>query len=119
MPTDALVTKLKNEVPDLIAIYQFGSQAQGGTHKESDIDLAFLAPKLLPPIQRFDLEQELASLMGKNVDLIDLQESSTVMRMQVISNGQCLFSSHDAEREQFETFVFSSYARLNEERRKS
>ena len=117
MPTDALVTMLKKEVPDLIAIYQFGSQAKGATNKESDVDVAFLASRPLQAIQRFDLEQELASLVKKNVDLIDLRESSTVMRMQVISSGCCLFSIDDAEREQFETFVYSSYARLNEERR--
>ncbi len=114
---EVLVTKLKGAIPNLIAIYHFGSQIQGGTNTESDVDVAFLASRPLSPVQRFDLEQELASLVQKNVDLVDLRDSSTVMRMQVISTAQCLFSANNAEQEQFETFVYSSYARLNEERR--
>lgn len=117
MATDTLMAKLKEKVPDLIAIYQFGSQVRGETHKGSDIDLAFLAPQSLSPVQRFDLEQELALLAHKDVDLVDLQKASTVMRMQVISTGSCLLSINDTKRDRFETMVFSAYARLNEERR--
>lgn len=115
--TEALVAKLKDQVPDLIAIYQFGSQVQGEIHKESDIDLAVLAPQPLSPVQRFDLEQELAVLAHQDVDLVDLKKASTVLRMQIMSTGRCLLSTHDTERDRFETLVFLAYARLNEERR--
>ena len=39
------------------------------------------------------------------------------MRMQVVSRGHPIFDGSPGERRRFETYVFSSYARLNEERR--
>jgi predicted nucleotidyltransferase len=117
MNTELIIGKIIETVPNLIAIYQFGSQATGGTHKDSDIDLAFLAHQPLPPVQRFDLAQEIALIVHKNVDLIDLRATSTVMQMQVISTGACLFSNDHPKREQFEALVYSLYTRLNEERR--
>ena len=39
------------------------------------------------------------------------------MRMQVVSTGAIIHVSDKYELDVFETYVFSSYARLNEERR--
>jgi len=117
MDKDSLIPTLLDAVPDLIALYQFGSQGKEKMHKESDLDLAILTSTQLRPVQRFDLEQELAILARKSVDLIDLRQASTVMRMQVISSGTCLFSANETERTRFEMVVYSAYARLNEERR--
>jgi len=39
---------IREAMPDVIAIYPFGSTASGQTHGESDIDLAFLVPQALP-----------------------------------------------------------------------
>lgn len=91
--TDALVAKLKEQVPDRIATYQFGSQVQGETHKVSDFDLAVLAPQPLSPVQRFDLEQELAVLAHQDINLVNLKKASTVLRTQVISTARCLLST--------------------------
>lgn len=68
-------------------------------------------------MRRFELAQELAARVHCDVDLVDLRASSTVLRMQVISTGTCLFSADAAARRRFETYVFSAYACLNEERR--
>ena len=117
MNKDAIIRKVLSVVPTCIALYQFGSEAKGQAYAGSDLELAFLSFAPLPPVQRFDLEQDLVSLLHKNVDLIDLRQASTVMKMQVISSGKCIFSKNDGERDRFETWVYSSYARLNEERR--
>ena len=112
-----IVRFLVKAVPDLIAVYRFGSQTSGQVRPTSDVDLAILASQPLPSVRRFELEQELAGLLRRDVDLVDLRASSTVMRMQVISTGECLYSRDGSERQRFETYVYSSYARLNEERR--
>lgn len=117
MKQDILIQKLRDAIPGLIAVYQFGSQVTGKMHKESDFDLAVLASAPIPPMKRFDLAQDLAMVAKCDVDVVDLRQASTVMRMQVISTGTCLFSANDLERETFETMVYSAYARLNEERR--
>ncbi len=117
MNKDSIIRTIHESVPGVIAVYQFGSQVTGKTHKESDLDLAVLASAPIPPVQCFDLAQELARVATCAVDVVDLRQASTVMRMQVISTGTCLFSSNGIERERFETMVYSVYARLNEERR--
>jgi len=44
MTDDALVAALREAVPELIAIYRFGSVAQGVARADSDVDLAILPP---------------------------------------------------------------------------
>lgn len=117
-PSDATAVRVMREaVPEVIAVYRFGSSVSGHARSESDLDLAFLAPRALPPLERFEIQERLASALGRSVDLLDLRAASTVMRMQVVSKGQLLDAADPAEKERFEDFVFSSYARLNEERK--
>ena len=117
MPFEKVIQLMREAVPELLAVYRFGSQAQGAARPESDVDLAFLALRAVSPKAGLALREELSLLLSRDVDLIDLRVASTVLRMQVISTGECLFSADDRKREQFETMVYSSYARLNEERR--
>ena len=68
-------------------------------------------------MHRFELVQELATHLLRNVDLVDLRTASTVIRMQVLSTGTCLVSQDESTRREFEMYAYSNYARLNEERR--
>ena len=73
---------------------------------------------IFPGVERlFHLAQELAIQLGRNVDLLDLRSTTTVMRAQIISTGRCLKSHDDQARAEFEMYAYSDYARLNEERR--
>jgi predicted nucleotidyltransferase len=112
-----LIAHLVKDVPGIIAIYRFGSQVRGTARSGSDVDLAILALRPIPPRQRFDLAQDLAVLVKQDVDLVDLRSASTVMRMQVVSTGKCIHGADEPERRRFEMLVYSDYARLNEERR--
>ncbi len=114
---NTLIGIVRKAVPDLIALYRFGSQATGEARPESDVDLAILAAGPCAPQCLITLREELAALLHRDVDLVDLRTASTVLRMQVVAHGECLDSVHDLAREQFEDVVYSSYARLNEERR--
>jgi predicted nucleotidyltransferase len=108
---------LRKAVPDLVAVYRFGSTASGTAGPESDVDLAVLALTRLDANTRFELSSCLASVLRRPVDLVDLRSASTVMAMQVIGAGTVLHESDPAERGRFEDLTFSLYARLNEERR--
>lgn len=81
------------------------------------MDLAILPRKPLDSFKIWKLAQELSILLHHEVDLIDLLKASTVMRMQVISKGICLYAGNKIKREVFEAYVYSAYARLNEERK--
>lgn len=117
VPKKMIVEFFTARYPDLIAIYLFGSSVQETTNLESDIDLAVLPINPIDPLERWTLTQDLANLLKSDVDLVDLRMASTVMRIQVISSGQCLYESNRYERDRFEDYVYSSYARLNEERK--
>jgi predicted nucleotidyltransferase len=117
MNDHALVEHIRKSVPDLIALYRFGSQAKGTARQDSDIDLAVLAHNPIPNLRRFELAQELAVQLHCDVDLVDLRNASTVMRMQVLSTGTCLDTRNESVRREFEMYAYSDYARLNEERR--
>jgi hypothetical protein len=66
---------------------------------------------------RFDLQERLASLIGADLDLVDLSGASPVLAIQVVARGELLHDGDPAARGEYENLVFSAYARLNEERR--
>ncbi|MBI5853872.1 MAG: nucleotidyltransferase domain-containing protein [Nitrospirae bacterium] len=116
MDSREIIQHILDAVPDVVAVYQFGSTARGQARPESDVDLAVLARSPIQSQRRFEIEQELANRLHRDVDLVDLQAASTVMRMQVLSTGHCLESRNDLARRLFEMYAYSDYARLNEER---
>jgi predicted nucleotidyltransferase len=115
--TPALVAAILRVVPDAQALYAFGSQARGDANAESDLDLAVLAPQPIPPLVRFALQGELATIAGCDVDLVDLRSANTVMRAQVYRSDLLLHEGDRHARQWFEMLALSDYARLNEERR--
>ena len=113
----ALVDKIRSEIPDVLAVYVFGSAATAELRPDSDLDLAVLCATPVPARQLWSLAQTLAVSAGRDVDLIDLELASTVMRAQVVSTGKRVFCANESACGAFEDRVYSDYARLNEERR--
>jgi uncharacterized protein len=115
--TGLIVERLQRSLADLVAVYRFGSTAQGTATGASDVDIAVLARRPVPSERRFEIQEALATDIGHDVDLVDLGSTSTVLAMQVIAGGDLLYEADSAARGQFEDLTFSTYARLNEERR--
>lgn len=116
-PLAALVERLRETFPALISVYRFGSYGTKYERPESDLDLAVYAGTALSGLEVWRTAQELASDIGRDVDLVDLAMASTVMRAQVIHNGGRIYCDDVVACETFEDYAYSSYARLNEERR--
>ncbi len=117
MNSHTITEFLTDQIPQVIAIYQFGSQARGEARPTSDIDLAILARHPISAERLFEIAQDLAIRLHHDVDLLDLRTLSTVMRMQVLSTGQRLGTLDDQAAAEFEMYAYADYARLNEERR--
>ncbi|MCQ6282812.1 nucleotidyltransferase domain-containing protein [Bacillus sp. EB600] len=99
-------------------IIVFGSFANGTTHKESDIDIAFYNKERdLSSYEVFMLAQELADILKMDVDLVDLTHASTVFQAQIFSTGKVIFSNDETLRMNIEMRSLSMYAKLNEERK--
>ena len=112
---EPLTQEIRLLMPTAKLIYLFGSQANGQTNQDSDIDVAVLMDQKVNPITRFDIQQILAIKFKKDIDLVDLLSASTVMQNQIIQHGICLYGSEE-EQCKFEMQVLSMYQRLNIER---
>ena len=111
-----IINTLKSEIPTLKALYLFGSQQNGTATDNSDIDIAYLSTDMLTSVERWDISQKLASLLSCDVDLIELTQTNTIFRYQVLSKGERIYGG-GYEVENFETLAYSFYLRFQEERK--
>ncbi len=122
-----IIRCLNERFQPLKAIYLFGSRGQLPValplgknlfREDSDYDFAVLHPgAAADAVKKWETAQELASLLGKDVDLIDLKTASTVLRFQVVTTGQLLFCADEFFRQSFEMTTLSAYQLLNLKRR--
>ncbi|UZE13419.1 type VII toxin-antitoxin system MntA family adenylyltransferase antitoxin [Pseudomonas sp. B21-053] len=105
-------TLLQDQLPDLLAVYVFGSQMTGDAGAESDLDVAVLSSGLVEPLALWRLSGELADIVGVPVDLLDLRAASTVMQYQVLTTGRRLWSK-DSQAGLFESFILSEKTALD------
>ena len=110
-----IVETLKQAIPTLQALYLFGSQKDGSAVSSSDVDIAYLSTKPLDNVVRWELSQQLARQLSKDVDLVELFQTNTVFRYQILSTGERLYGE-GYEVEAFETLAYSFYLRFQEER---
>lgn len=95
----------------------FGSVLTDQMRPDSDVDIAFYGAKELTDYELFMLTQELASLLGRDVDLVNLDKVSTVFQAQIIGKGRLIYDKNKNLRQQFFMLTLKKYARLNEERK--
>lgn len=62
---------LQDVEPELVAVYQFGSTVRDDENDASDLDLAVLARRPLPNLERWDLQEEIAVQIHRDVDRTD------------------------------------------------
>lgn len=99
----------------LLAVYLHGSRAEGRARADSDVDLAVLADGALDAVMRFDLEQDLATALHAEVDLLDLRSAPAFLRGRVAALGQTMLIVDEFAAAEFETLALCDYARLHEE----
>lgn len=109
--TEFLVPRLS---PVILVL--FGSEAAGRARPESDIDVAFLSDLTFDPYETFLIAQDLATLLGRDVDLVDLSLASDVLRMQILGKGRVILDPVGRARD-YKVRAMKEYALLNEERK--
>lgn len=112
MNFEQVLAHLLAGLPDLMAVYVFGSQATGGAHADSDLDLAVLAAGPVNPLLLWQIAGELADIVAVPVDLLDLRAASTVMQYQVITTGRRLWNK-DSQAGIFESYILSEKTALD------
>lgn len=105
-----------NEQLDTDFIILFGSFAKGLEREDSDIDIAYFSDKQLSSYERFTLAGELASIVGREIDLVDIKQIDTVFTMQIFSEGEPIYIKDDNEFTRQIMRAYSMYATLSEQR---
>ena len=80
MNTPVILEKLHQQIPQLLAVYAFGSSVRGDANQDSNLDLAVLVKGYADPIVLWDLANDLVDITACPVDLLDLRAASTVMQ---------------------------------------
>ena len=95
--------------------YLFGSFASGRAGEHSDLDLAILPFEPVSDETIWSWGQALAVELGRDVDLINLMNCSTVLRYQVVTEGKLLLDIQ-GDAAGFETETYRMYQDLQLER---
>ncbi|GGI96858.1 hypothetical protein GCM10010885_03110 [Alicyclobacillus cellulosilyticus] len=101
---------------DPVVIYLFGSAAANRLRQDSDVDIAFLPETPVLRTTSFWIAQEMADILQRDVDLVNLQDATTVMQAEVVAKGIRLYERDPNLRAAFEMRALKAYALLNEER---
>lgn len=99
---------------DVLLAYLYGSQARGEAGPLSDVDIAVLFARDLSKQVRFqhvlELMHELGLILKRDdVQVVDLQQASPLLRHRVYYHGLVLYCPDDAVRIQFETTALRDY----------
>ena len=114
-----IIQLLQSRLPNLLAVYAFGSQVTGTADSRSDLDLAVLVAGYADPIDLWDISSDIAELVTCEVDLLDFRAASTVMQYQILTTGQRLFAVDSADGFSvggYEATLLSAMTALNEAR---
>jgi len=88
----------------VVLAYLFGSTSHGQVGQ--DVDLAVLCADG----PAFRLREAIVEILGtQRVDLVDLRESSPVLRFEILSTGQCLYASSAEAQDEFELETLHLY----------
>lgn len=98
--------------PEIQAAILFGSEASGQAKEESDIDVALLYKKKPDILDTLQFKQHLSDEMGREVDLVLLNDASPILAMQVIKNGVSLFVLNERALREYEVRLITDYADL-------
>ena len=112
LPKNLIINHLLSALPNIIALYVFGSRITNHAQSDSDLDCAILVAGYVKPLKLWELAGDLAEQLNYDVDLLDLRAASTVMQYQIITTGQLLYGKQ-SEAALYECFILSEKMTLN------
>lgn len=99
------------------AIVIFGSYVRGTNTEKSDVDIAFKTNKEIDSQEQFELVQELEEILGKDVDLVNLDKITDVFRYEILMNGKTLYCKDSFKFDMYKLDMYREYLELNESRK--
>ncbi len=116
MLPDRAISTIKQEFakrPEIVTAYLYGSQAKGYADSKSDIDLAIVTQDdFHPKDYRYQIELENVlheTLMGREVDVVHLNNTGLPLQYSVVTTGKRLYSKNDPAAADYEIRTIKNY----------
>jgi predicted nucleotidyltransferase len=102
-------------LPDVLAVYVYGSFARGEDWPGSDLDVAVLLPPglLIPDV--LGLISDISQRVHRDVDLVDLRRAGDVLRREVLDSGRLLYQADSEQVLAWEASALTRYGHYREE----
>lgn len=119
---DSLLTALQGaaalfERLGAVAAYLFGSAAESVARPDSDVDIAMLLPRGVSAqerlARRFDLMQDLGSMLRRDVGVVVLNDAPLRLIGQVLRHGRVVYCADAGARVDFEVRALRLYFDLH------
>lgn len=107
---------LQTALPDLWAVYVYGSFAREGEWPQSDLDLAVLLGHGARIPDRLGLVADVSRAVGREVDLVDLREAGLDLIHEVLRDGRQLLVQRKADVLEWEAERMTDYQDFNPRR---
>ena len=106
-------SSLKNKIIDIckkekniLTVYIFGSYGTNYQRKDSDLDLAILFDESPEVMRQMELAGKFELKLGIEVDLINLNKADIILKHDVITKGEKIYSLDDIRTADFKEYVF-------------
>lgn len=86
---------------EIFLAFIFGSAVSSRLTKESDVDIAVLFSKVPYFSDILKITEEVSEIINREIDIVVLNNSSPVIRMQVLKNGKLIKSIDNASYNNF------------------
>jgi uncharacterized protein len=102
-------------VPDVLAVYVYGSFARREDWPSSDLDIALLLPsgRRIPDV--LQLTGDISQRVHRDVDVVDLRRAGDVLRREVLDSGRVLFQADPEQVLAWEASALTRYGHYREE----
>lgn len=101
------------EKEELVAVYLFGSRAEGTANEQSDYDFGILFDSSAKmddiAVALLELEERMTDILNSEVDVVLLNTASIEQKYMVISQGVLIYSKNEDERTDFEDIAIKEY----------
>ena len=118
--TETIIQTIRNDYPEVQAIYLFGSWGTKDEWPTSDVDIAILLPpekaKNLDLFTLIGTQSKLETVLHRSVDLLNLRRVSAVFQKEVVMADRQIYTADKYAADEFEMLTLSYYQKLNEER---